>query len=114
MQTRNFSHEVHLCEGCELNVRPALVNLISVMHARPQVFMRVLETAGSKAASGAYAASLAAIAGSTTPRLPAELTAVYVRMEDDRKYQRTVGEYQLQMIVGNARKFGLSNLACRR
>ena len=54
--------------------------------------MRVLETTGTKAASGAYVASLAAIAGSATPRLPAELTAVYVRIEDDRKYQRIVGE----------------------
>lgn len=56
-----------------------------------QVFMRVLETAGTKAASGAYAAALGAIAANTTPRLPAELTAVYVRIEDDRKYQRSVG-----------------------
>lgn len=110
VQTGNFFRKCIL-EGCELNVRPALVNFISVMHARLQVFMRVLETAGSKAASGAYAASLAAIAGSTTPRLPAELTAVYVRMEDDRKYQRTVGELQLRMTVGNAGKLGLPTIA---
>ena len=78
--------------------------------------MRVLETAGSKAASGAYAASLAAIAGSTTPRLPAELTAVYVRMEDDRKYQRTVGELHLRMTVGAIREssaFQRSQQVCK-
>ena len=56
-----------------------------------QVFGRLLETAGSRAAVGAYAAALSALAASLAPRLPAELTAWFVRLEDDRKYQRDVG-----------------------
>jgi len=56
-----------------------------------KVFGRLLETAGVRAAVGAYAAALGALAAGPAPRLPTELTGWFVRTEDDRKYQRDVG-----------------------
>lgn len=57
------------------------------------MFGRLLETTGVRAAVGAYAAALVALAAGPAPRLAAEFTVWYTRAEDDRKYQRNVGAY---------------------
>lgn len=52
-----------------------------------------------RAAVGAYAAALVALAAGPAPRLAAEFTAWYTRAEDDRKYQRNVGAHTVQLTL---------------
>lgn len=63
-----------------------------------QVFGRLLETAGARAAVGAYAAALVALAAGPAPRLQAELTTWYTQVEDDRKYRFDVGARRSQSL----------------
>lgn len=58
------------------------------------MFGRLLETAGVRAAVGAYSAALSALAAGPAPQLPQDLTAWFLRTDDDRKYQRGVGASQ--------------------
>ena len=53
--------------------------------------MRLVEGAGSTLHATAYAGALAALQRAGLQRLPADLTALYVTMSDDRKFARDVG-----------------------
>ena len=52
-----------------------------------------MEGAGSKLHTTAHAAALATLQRAGLTRLPAELTALYCSMNDDRKFARDVGAH---------------------
>lgn len=58
-----------------------------------KVLVRLVEGAGSKLHATAHAAALATLQRAGLTRLPAELTALYCAMTDDRKFARDVGAH---------------------